>query len=114
MTVAPLVNLWGFGFSKKDNISDRAIDSILAITGFKTIKLVNHKVIKTYPETMLDASAIAKGYGVDQASEFLETKGIENYMVEIGGEIYCKGKNSKRKKLAIGYRKTYRRRLRYQ
>lgn len=105
MTVAPLVNLWGFGFSKKDSISPEAIDSLLAITGYETIELNTHRIIKQHPETMLDASAIAKGYAVDKASLFLESKNIENYMVEIGGEIYCSGKNHNNENWQLGIEK---------
>lgn len=93
MTVAPLVNLWGFGFTKKDSVTQEKIDHLLSITGYETVSLSNHTLTKTYSETMLDASAIAKGYAVDVAAKFLDTHNIENYVVEIGGEIYCKGEN---------------------
>lgn len=105
MTVAPLVNLWGFGFTNKDSISPEKIDSILAITGYHTVELKTHRLLKQFPQTMLDASAIAKGYAVDKASSFLESKGIVNYMVEIGGEIYCKGVNSSGKKWHLAIEK---------
>lgn len=98
MTVAPLVNLWGFGFTKKDSITQEKINHLLSITGYKTVTLSDHKLSKQFSETMLDASAIAKGYAVDVASNFLESHGITNYIVEIGGEIYCNGKNSRNKK----------------
>ena len=105
MTVAPLVNLWGFGFSKKDSISPEVIDSLLGITGYEFVELKTHRILKRFPQTMLDASAIAKGYAVDKAAQFLKSNGIVNYMVEIGGEIYCSGINSAGKKWQLGIEK---------
>ncbi|NPA37998.1 MAG: FAD:protein FMN transferase [Chlorobi bacterium] len=95
ITVAPLVNAWGFGFSKKDSVSKELIDSLICFVGMDKVRLTEGKIEKKYPEIMLDASAIAKGYGVDVVAEYLESKGIENYLVEIGGEIRVNGKNAK-------------------
>ena len=81
ITVAPLVNLWGFGFKNMDNVSQEKVDSLLPYVGFQKVKLVNGKVQKEHPETMLDCSAIAKGYGVDAVGKYLESQGISNYMV---------------------------------
>jgi len=94
MTVAPLVNAWGFGFSKKDSVSQELIDSLLQYVGMDKIRIEKGKIVKDYPEVMLDASAIAKGYGVDVAAEFMEKKGIRKYLIEIGGEIRVKGINA--------------------
>jgi thiamine biosynthesis lipoprotein len=94
MTVAPLVNAWGFGFSKRDSVSTGLVDSLLHYVGMDKVKIVNGRLVKKYPGVMLDASAIAKGYGVDVAAEFLEKKGIRNYLVEIGGEMRVKGVNA--------------------
>jgi len=102
MTVAPLVNAWGFGFSKKDSISPELVDSLLQYVGMDKVNIVDGKVVKEYPEIMLDASAIAKGYGVDVAAEFLEKKGVKNYLVEIGGEIRVKGVNANGNKWRVG------------
>lgn len=95
MTVAPLVNRWGFGYSqKKEDIPSKdEIAQLLKITGYKTVTLKDHQVIKQHPETSLDGSAIAKGFAVDVAAEFLERQQITDYMVEIGGEIRVSGKN---------------------
>jgi len=94
MTVAPLVNAWGFGFSKRDSVSTGLVDSLLHYVGMDKVKIVNGRLVKKYPGVMLDASAIAKGYGVDVAAELLEKKGIRNYLVEIGGEMRVKGVNA--------------------
>ena len=91
ITVAPLVNAWGFGFKNKIDVSKEKIDSIRKYVGFEKVHMENGKVIKEDKNIMLDCSAIAKGYGVDAVGRYLEKKKIRNYMVEIGGEIRVKG-----------------------
>lgn len=95
MTVAPLVNIWGFGFSKKETVTKYKVDSILKFVGFDKIRLVNEMFVKQDTRTMIDASAIAKGYGVDVVADMFDANGINNYLVEIGGEIRVKGINEK-------------------
>ena len=95
MTVAPLVNAWGFGFKKQDSITDELIDSLLLIVGMDKVKLKEGFLSKDKPNIMLDASAIAKGFGVDVVADYLTSQGITNYMVEIGGEIRAHGVNNK-------------------
>jgi thiamine biosynthesis lipoprotein len=102
ITVAPLVNLWGFGFTQKDSVYPELIDSLLRVTGFEKVKLVEGRIVKENPGIMLDVSAIAKGYGVDVVSEFLESKGIRNYLVEIGGELNCKGLSQRNDSWRVG------------
>ncbi len=102
MTVGPLVNAWGFGFKKKDSITSQLIDSLLLNVGMEKVKLENEYLSKTNSATMLDASAIAKGFGVDMAAVYLEENGIQNYMVEIGGEIRVKGISNSGKKWRVG------------
>jgi len=101
ITVAPLVNAWGFGFGNRERKQMPDIDTILPYIGYRKIRLENHRLIKDDLRIMLDASAIAKGYSADLIAQLLEAKGCENYMVEIGGEIVCKGKNPKGKKWTI-------------
>ena len=102
MTVAPLVNAWGFGFKNKLEPEDIPVDSLLQIVGYNKVSLQNHKIVKEDSRIMLDASAIAKGYGVDVVADFLESKGISNYMVEIGGEIRVKGVSNKNRNWRVG------------
>ncbi len=102
ITVMPMVNAWGFGFKNKEKITPELIDSLKKIVGYKKIALENGKIVKQYPATMLDCSAIAKGYSCDVIGEFLESKGCKNYMVEIGGEVVAKGVNKKGKLWSIG------------
>lgn len=105
ITVAPLVNAWGFGFKNSINIDSLTIDSLHQFVGYKKVKIENDKVIKEDERLMLDCSSIAKGYGVDRVAQTLNKKGIENYMVDIGGEVFVKGKNPKMKHWRIGINK---------
>jgi len=105
ITVAPLVNAWGFGFKSGIKPTDEQIDSILTFVGQEKVTLHNGKITKTDPRIMLDCSAIAKGYGVDMVAEFLASKGIANYLVEIGGEISARGKNPNGTEWKIGVTK---------
>ncbi|MBR6445622.1 MAG: FAD:protein FMN transferase, partial [Prevotella sp.] len=99
ITVAPLVNAWGFGFKNEQMPTDAAVDSLRAFVGYKKVSLVDNSsktsphsgeqrgafVQKSDPRTMLDCSAIAKGFGCDLIGRLFRQKGIENYMIEIGG-----------------------------
>ena len=105
ITVAPLVNLWGFGFKNMDNVNQEKVDSLLPYVGYQKVKLVDGKIHKDCPETMLDCSAIAKGYGVDAVGKYLEKQGVKNYMVEIGGEVRVRGTNPKGELWRVGINK---------
>ncbi|MEQ9300334.1 MAG: FAD:protein FMN transferase [Cyclobacteriaceae bacterium] len=102
-TVGPLVNSWGFGPGSEQNLLDSAVvDSLLTLVGFDQVTFDGSGATKNSAAVYLDFSAIAKGYGVDAVGAFLESRGIANYMVEIGGEVRCKGKNSTGKNWLIG------------
>lgn len=105
ITVAPMVNAWGFGFKNGTFPNKETIDSLKAIVGFRKVTLVNNHIKKQNPNTMLDCSAIAKGYGTDVVARFLKKKGIENFMVEIGGEVVTQGNSEKRVPWRIGVNK---------
>lgn len=105
ITVAPLVNAWGFGFKKGTFPDSTMIDSLLQVTGYQKIKLENGKVIKQDPRVMLNCSAVAKGYSVDIVAKYLDGKGIKNYMIDIGGELVVKGLNSREEAWRIGINK---------
>jgi thiamine biosynthesis lipoprotein len=102
VTVAPLVNLWGFGFEKAGSISQQTIDSLITFVGYKKIRLENRRVIKDDPRIKLNFSAIAKGYACDVIAGLLEREEVQNYMVWIGGEVVTKGKNPDRKCWRLG------------
>lgn len=101
-TVYPLVNAWGFGPGKKQKIEKAKIDSILEFVGFDLIDLKRNKIIKIDLRVCLDFNAFAQGYSVDVVSEFLNSKGIDSYIVEIGGEVYAKGKKLNGENWSIG------------
>ena len=93
VTVAPLINAYGFGFTKRAQLDSITIDSLRHLIGYKQVSLNNGKLIKSRPEVMLDFNAIAQGYSVDVICQFLESRNIRNYVVELGGEVRAKGKN---------------------
>ena len=105
ITVAPLVNAWGFGFKGGAMPTHHQVDSLKALVGYHKVSLTNGRVSKTDPRIMLDCSSIAKGYGCDVVAKFLSAKGIDNYMVEIGGEIVTRGISEKRLPWKIGVTK---------
>ena len=93
-TIGAVVNAWSFGpegrIVKLDSLK---IDSLMLSVGLNKVLFNGSSIVKENPNTYLDFNAIAKGYAVDVVSEFLEDKNIDNYLVEIGGEIRSKGKN---------------------
>lgn len=112
ITVAPLVNAWGFGFKQHETPTNQQVDSLLQLIGYQKVQLTEvtgekgqRTVTKQDPRIMLDCSAIAKGYGVDVVAQLLREKGIDNYLVEIGGEVSTRGINSKRVPWKIGVTK---------
>lgn len=109
ITVAPLVNAWGFGFKKGKMPVQSQIDSLLSITGYQKVKYIKTdgkgEIIKKDNRIMLDCSAIAKGYGSDMVARYLESQGVKNYMVEIGGEVVTRGINSQQQPWRIGISK---------
>lgn len=105
ITVAPLANVWGFGFKKGAFPDSAMIDSLLEITGYQKVRLENGKVVKADPRIMLSCSAVAKGYSVDVVARYLDSKGIKNYMIDIGGELVLKGVNPKSESWRIGINK---------
>ena len=90
-TVAPLVQAYGFGFKKKDQVTPALIDSLRRWVGYKNIGLQDNKLVKKHAQAMLDFNAIAPGYTVDVLAAFLESKDIEHYLIELGGEVLAKG-----------------------
>ena len=105
ITVAPMVNAWGFGFKTGNPPTKQTVDSLRAIVGFQKVTLEEEHVKKQNPHIMLDCSAIAKGYGSDIVARFLKKKGIQNFMVEIGGEIVVNGNSEKQVPWRVGINK---------
>jgi FAD:protein FMN transferase len=91
VTVAPIINAYGFGFTKKKKVTSVLIDSLRRFVGYKKVRLAGNKLVKDIPQVMLDLNAIAQGYTVDVLASFLENKGVSDYLVEVGGELRAKG-----------------------
>lgn len=104
-TVAPLVNLWGFGTgSIKGKVpSEDDINAIRNDIGFNLITISEEGYLKKKsPKVTLDLSSIAKGYGVDEIAMLLKQNGIDHFLVEIGGEIYASGKKENNEMWKVG------------
>jgi thiamine biosynthesis lipoprotein len=107
ITVGPLVEAWGFGKNKAMEADTTIIDSLLKFTGMDKIYIDKNKLFKKDERVQLNANAIAQGYSVDVICQYLDSKNIKNYMVEIGGEVRVKGKNPKNKLWKIGIDKPF-------
>ena len=104
-TVAPLVNAWGFGFKNGQLPDSLQVDSLRALVGLSGIHIQDGRLMKDNPFSILDFSAIAKGYGVDRAARVLRNHGIKHFMVEIGGEVVTEGVNDRGEEWRIGINK---------
>lgn len=106
ITVAPLVNAYGFGYSPDRSTPEEEIERLRKFVGWKKVCLSQSGYIKKEnPEIKLDASAIAKGFGSDEVARVLRENGIKDFMVEVGGEVVCSGVNDKGKVWKIGISK---------
>lgn len=109
MTVGPLVNLWHFGPDpgKKTLPADEKIEAARKKVGYHHIQVQESPAAlkKLIPDVYVDLSAIAKGYGVDAVAELIESRGIENYLVEIGGEMRARGINQRGEAWKVGIEK---------
>ncbi len=101
-TVGSLVKAWGFGYDNQMHVDSIIIDSLLQLVGYEKVNIVNNKVVKENPLTKFDFNAIAQGYSVDIIGEFLESKQIENYLIDIGGEVKATGHKTNGKPWKIG------------
>lgn len=103
ITIGPIANIWGFGtFERPNSIDPNKIDSALQFVGFHKIKLQAGKIIKENPHMQLNFNAVAQGYSVDVLAAYLESNGIENYLIDVGGEIFAKGRKPNGDKWKIG------------
>ncbi len=102
ITVAPLVNAWGFGLKNKDNVTPEMIDSLLPLVGYSKVALFDHQLFKEDPNIQLDLGAVAKGYACDHIAKLFEKHHVDNYLIEIGGEIVARGHKADNSLWAIG------------
>lgn len=105
VTVAPLVNAWGFGFKSDTILTTSQIDSIMAFVGYQKVRLSGDRLIKDDPRIMLDFSSVAKGYAVDCVAQLFDSLRIANYMIEIGGEVIVRGLHPDNRPWKIGVNK---------
>jgi len=92
MTIGPLARIWGFGaFQKPDSINPVLIDSLKQYVDYRKVRIEDGNVIKDNPNILLNFNAVAQGYSVDVLADFLEAQGIEDYLIDLGGEIFAKG-----------------------
>ena len=109
ITVAPLVNAWGFGFKNQQMPTQKDVDLLRQNIGMNLLAIQNSNgqevLARKKPGVMLDFGAIAKGFGSDVVARFLRAKGIKNFMVEIGGEVVTSGISQKRLPWKIGVTK---------
>ena len=105
ITVAPLVNAWGFGFKTSEFPDSVKVDSLRQLIGIDKVFFDGKQIVKQDPRIMLDCSSIAKGFGVDRVAQLFEWKGIKNYMIDIGGELVMRGENPSMETWRIGINK---------
>lgn len=105
VTVAPLVNAWGFGYKTGALPDSAAVDSLKSLVGWQRIEIVNGMVKKDDPRMVMDFSAIAKGFGCDVVAEVFRRHGVKDFMIEIGGEVVVEGLNPGRKPWRVGVNK---------
>ncbi|MBR5849583.1 MAG: FAD:protein FMN transferase [Alistipes sp.] len=91
ITIAPLTRAWGFAGREADRRPN--VDSLLQFVGYEKVRIEGDRLVKSDPRVQLDLNSIAKGYTVDLLAEMLEEQGVENYLVDVGGEVRCRGVN---------------------
>ena len=101
-TVSPLVNAWGFGFKEGAFPDSTQVDSLLSHVGMDKLSLHGKKVLKSDTAVTLNFSAIAKGYACDVIGQMLSDRGVDDFMVEIGGEVVVRGRNPEGKAWRVG------------
>jgi len=102
ITGAPLFEIWGFGLKRRDSVTTQMIDSVLNFVGMDKVEIIGGKLIKKDQRITLNMNAIAQGFTSDFIAREFDNLGVRNYLVEVGGEIFCKGVNSKRKAWRVG------------
>lgn len=105
VTCAPLINLWGFGFSRMDSVTPARIDSLRQFIGFQKVRLEGNRVVKDDPRLIMNLSSIADGTVCDMIARRLEQEGVRNYLVEFGGEMRVRGVNPSGQNWRLGITK---------
>ncbi|HVN58624.1 MAG TPA: FAD:protein FMN transferase [Bacteroidales bacterium] len=102
ITVMPLVKAWGFGPDKHKTFKPSKLDSLRSLVGFRKVKLLGNTLVKSNPDISIDVNAIAQGFTVDIICRYFDRLKIQNYLVEVGGEVRAKGlKNGEKWRIGI-------------
>ena len=104
-TIGPLVSAWGFHYKKELEMTPEMVDSIKQLVDYHKIDIVDDKVVKANPNMTLDFNAVAQGYTTDLIGKFLESRDIQNYLVDVGGEILARGTKPNGEQWTIGIEK---------
>lgn len=102
VTCAPLLNLWGFGFTRADSVTPKVIDSLLSFVGYEKVRLEDKIIIKEDPRILLNFSGLGDGCICDMIADSFDKMGINNYLIQIGGEVTAKGHNPKGRPWRLG------------
>lgn len=102
ITIGELVKKYGFANKNREKLSDKQVDSLLQYVGYKNVSLKDNKVVKKYAQTSLDFNAIAQGYTSDKVAKYLRQRGINSFVVDVGGEVMCGDKKPDGTKWVIG------------
>ena len=106
ITVAPLANVWGFGFKKGEFPDSATVDSLRQLVGYEKVELTADGHVRRQDDRIqLSCSAVAKGYAVDVIAQLLRRRGVKNFMVDIGGEVVVNGQNQQGSLWRIGINK---------
>lgn len=105
VTVAPLVNAWGFGYKNGALPNEAQVDSLRSLIGWQRVQIADGMVEKEDSNMVMDFSAIAKGFGCDVVADVFRRHGVKNFMIEIGGEVVVEGHNSKQGNWRVGVNK---------
>jgi len=101
-TIGPLIKAWGFDFSDPQKMDSNTVKELLLSSGFSKFQFQEGRMWKVDEKARINFNAVAQGYSVDLMASILEDKGIENYYVELGGELKVKGRNKNDEWWVIG------------
>lgn len=104
-TIGQLVSAWGFHYKKQLEMTSEMVDSIRQLVDYHKIEIIDDKVVKANPNMTLDFNAVAQGYTTDLIGKFLESQGVLNYLVDVGGEILARGTKPNGEQWTIGIEK---------
>jgi thiamine biosynthesis lipoprotein len=104
-TIGPLVNVWGFGFTDRQKVDQAMVDSLLPLVDYHYVSLDGDHIILQKEGINFDFNAVAQGYSVDLVGEFISSKGIENYLIDIGGEVLAVGEKPGKGSWVVGIEK---------